>query len=228
MGRSKLCDEVIDLRKCGTKSSVVLDRCNLEGSIELSTIPGEWTHIADCQLRNCSQFNVSIATAVFEDVAVEGMRRRGRSPLYLWGCVFREVTLAGMIHGMKINAEIGLSHRRSSTLQHAWTQAAVTFYENASWALDIREAHFSSVPTFEAVPGNRILIDSSRQAVVRREALAGQDVRSLPRGTALDWFLRRSPFGSVVLASSSTSERRESDLDDLSRLRDLGIADPAN
>jgi hypothetical protein len=165
---------------------------------------------------------------MFENVTVEGLRRKGRSPLYLWGCVFRKVKLAGTIHGMKINPEIGLAHRRSPALQHAWAQAAVRFYEPDTWALDIREAHFSSVPTFEAVPGDRILIDSSRQALVRREALAGQDVRSLPNGIALDWFLRRSPFESVVLATSSASERRMRDVDDLSRLRDMGIADPAN
>jgi hypothetical protein len=129
---------------------------------------------------------------------------------------------------MKINPEIGLSHRRSPTLQQTWAQAALKFYEHDTWALDIREAHFSSAPTFEAVPGNRILIDSSRQALVRREALDGQDVRSLPRGTALDWFLRRSPFASVVLATSSAPERRKRDVDDLSRLRDMGIADRAN
>jgi hypothetical protein len=197
------------------------------GFIEPSPDPGKWTHIENCRLNNCAQFNVSIATAAFENIEVEGMRRKGRSPLDLWACVFRKVTLAGTFHGMKINPEYGLSHRRSPTLQKAWAKAAVEYYEQDSWALDIRDAHFSSVPTFEAVPGDRILIDSSRQALVRREALEGHDVRSLPKGIALDWFLRRSSFGSVILATSSASERREQDLDDLSRLRDMGIADPA-
>ncbi len=222
----KLQNETLDLRRCEHLAATDLHGCTIKGAIKASSETGAWTKIRDCRLTDCAQVHVSIATTAFEAVAVDGLLRAGRSPLYLWGCAFRNVTLTGKLHGLKINVEVGLHHRRDPTQQAAWTKALENFYTFDTWALDIREAHFTSVPTFEAIPGERVLIDPTRHARVRRSALQGVDVRSLPRGIALDWFVRRSPFDSVVLASSSETSRRQRDLDSLAKLRDLGIAEP--
>ena len=226
MVRARMQNQTLDLRRCQTLASMDCESCTIKGAIEAGAEPGAWTEIHDCRLTDCAQIHVSLATSSLERVTVNGMRRGGRSPLYLWGCTFREVTLAGKLHGLKINMEIGLHHRRDPTLQMAWTKALEGYYSEDAWALDIREARFTSVPTFEAIPGERVLIDPARQARVQRSALNAIDVKSLPMAVALDWFVRRSPFESVVLASSSEPSRRQGDLDKLAKLRDLGIAEP--
>lgn len=225
MVRTRLLNEALNLSTCGNLASTDLEGCTIKGAIEAGPKPGAWTKIRDCRLKNCAQVHVSIATVALEGVSVDGMRRAGRSPLYLWGCAFREVTLSGKLHGLKMNVETAVHNRRDPTLQAGWTNALENYYNSDTWALDIREAHFTSVPTFEAIPGERVRIDPKRQARVRRSALNGFDVRSLPMAIALDWFLRRSPFDSVVLASSSEPSRRQRDLDNLAKLRDLGIAE---
>lgn len=177
-------------------------------------------------MTGCAQVHVSLATTHFIDVRVEGLRRAGRSPLFLWCPVFERVSLSGLLHGVKINPECsGLTRQLCQNVVAAWRSALQVAYERIDWALDIREARFSSAPTLEALPGDKVRFDPDRHALVRRAALDGVDVTKLPRRIALDWFLRRSPFDEVVLVTSDDPKRRQKDRDDLARLRDLGIAE---
>jgi hypothetical protein len=198
-------------------------RCTIAGRMPLPECPGAWNRLRDCRAEQCRHENVTLSGVAIERCELDGLGRAGRNPLFLWACVYREVRLRGRLTGLKINPEYGI--RRDPGRQAQWAEAMRTFYRDVAWALDISEAEFTSTPTLEAIPGHLVRRDPSRQVLVRRAALAGREIRSLPRRIALEWFIERSPFDSVVIAGSGRKGHRQADLDDMMRLRDMGIAE---
>lgn len=199
-------------------------RCTIAGRMPLPGRPGEWNRLRDCRAEQCRHENVTLSGVAIERCELDGLGRAGRNPLFFWGCVFSNVRLCGRLTGLKINPEYGFL-RYDPGRQAQWVEAMRAFYRDVAWALDISEAEFTSTPTFEAIPGHLVRRDPSRQVLVRRAALAGREIQSLPRRIALEWFVERSPFDSVVIAGSGHSNRRQTDLDDMMRLRDMGIAE---
>ena len=225
MAASSIANATVDLRHCGALCDRELTGCTLKGFLGPSATAGDWHRIERVRLAGSTQVHLSIATAHFRDVRVDGMRRGGRSPLYLWSPLFERVVLSGQFNGLKINPECEGVTRLGRQVQADWLAALKRGYEQVDWALDVRDASFSSAPTLEAVPGSKVRFNPDRHALVRRASLAGVDLPSLPRRVALDWFVRRSPFDDVVLLSRDEPRYRDQDRDDLKRLRDLGIAD---
>jgi hypothetical protein len=187
---------------------------------------GGWNRMRDCRAEQCRHENAGLYGAAIERCELDGLKRAGPSPLFLFACMFDRVRLTGRLTGIKINPEPDML-ASDPAARARWVAATRAFYAGVDWALDISEARFSSAPSLEAVPGHLVRRDPSRQVLVRREALAGRDVRSLPRhyAVALEWFVERSPFDSVVLVGSCEPGRRQRDLDGLRHLRDVGIAD---
>lgn len=187
--------------------------------------PGEWNRLRDCRATRCRHDNASLAGVAIERCDLDGLGRAGPSPCFLFACVFSEVRLRGRLTALKINVEYSMLGD-DPDIQAGWNRAMRAFYAEVDWALDISEAQFTSAPSLEAVPGHLVRRDPARQVLVRRKALEGRDTSALPHAVALEWFLERSPFDSVVLAGSCGTARRQKDLDGLRRLRDAGIADP--
>jgi len=194
----------------------------------LPAAPGDWNRVRNCRLSRCRQDNLGFNGVAFEQCEVDGLLRAGPMPLYLFSCVFDRVRVQGKVHSIKINPEYSMTGD-DATLQIQWDDAIRNFYRDVEWALDISEAEFTSAPTFEAIPGHLIRRDPSRQVLVRRESLEGANFDSTAlsgASIALDWFLKRSQFDSIVLVGSCLPTYRQRDLDTLQRLRDAGIADP--
>lgn len=184
--------------------------------------------IRNIRATDASQMNCGISTAIIENVAIHNLKRTGDAPLFLWGCVFRHVTLSGNISAPKINRSIGVSQELAA-LQPAWDEFARAWYANVDWAIDISRAKFGGGFTLEAVPGDKVLRDPSTQVLVRRVALTNPRWRDLDfDGTAIDialsWFERHSQFDTVVLAARATAKWAKRDRSVLAMLREHGIA----
>ena len=209
--------------RCIERVTVV--RCTISGVMPPPEKVGGWNRLRDCHATGCGHENASLTGVAIENCEINGLSRAGPNPLFLWACVFNQVRLRGRFTGIKLNPEYSLLGDDPS-VQAQWADAMRSYYQSVEWALDIREAEFTSAPTLEAIPGHLIHRDPERQVLVRREALVGRNVRDLPCWPALEWFVGRSPFDSVVVVGSCARARRQKDLDGLRELRDLGIADP--
>jgi hypothetical protein len=206
-------------------SDCVFDGCYVRRQSD----PGNWTVIRDIALRDITQISCAIDTAIIQDVSLHNLKRQGDSPLFLWGCVFRHVTLSGKISGIKINTSVAIGTAASEVDQRAWDAHVVEFYEAVDWALDISEASFAGGISFEAIPGDKIRRNPETQVLVARKTLLESDWKALDYGTsafdiALSWFLDGSLFDSVVLAARTGSKHSKADRTVLSTLRDKGIA----
>jgi len=164
---------------------------------------------------------------VFRDVHVNGLKRLGDAPLFLWGCLFERVILSGRISALKINQSVALPEPAEGQRVH--NAGVVQFYSGSDWALDIADAEFPGGVTFEAIPGDKIRRDRERQMLIERPALADRDWRSIDfDGTAINiaisWFEQSSLFSSVVLAGRSDRKWAKRDQAVLRRLCDAGLA----
>lgn len=189
-----------------------------------------WNVLSDIRLENVSHWNCGAAGCLFDDVSVHNLKKTGSAPLFLSASVFRHVTLAGNISGLKINrSEL---ETLVSEEDRRWRDAEVkAFYSSADWALDISRAKFPNGASFEALPGDKIVRDRKTQALIRRDALKTTDWKALDyRRTAIDiaigWFENGSLFDAVVVVPRSSSKYREADAAVIEMLRREGVAEP--
>lgn len=207
-------------------SGCTFDDCD----IPPQSLPGAWTMIRNVVLRDATNINCSIRTAMFDEVALHNLKRHGEGPLFLWCCVFRHVTLSGKISGIKINRAVAVGTYAGEVHQDVWDARVEEFYDSVDWALDIAEAKFGGSVSFEAIPGDKVRRNRETQVLVRREQLMKSDWRALDFGKSafdisLSWFLSDSLFDSVVLAARTASREFRGDLAVLDMLRNEGIAE---
>lgn len=201
----------------------VFDHC----IVTRKAIPGSWTIIRDIDLYNVTNNCCSVDTAFFQDVTLHELKKLGRFPLFLWGCAFKHVTLSGKISALKINREVGPGV--SAEIQSAWDISVAELYSDVDWALDISKARFTSSVSLEAIPGDKIHRDPETQVLVARSQLQNDEWQSIDFGDsafniAIDWFLKRSIFESVVLAARTGAKNAKSDISVLNALRERGLA----
>lgn len=212
-------------------SGLVIDRVAFDSCyVPRTSTPGTFTTIADITLANVSHANCELHTARLERVHVDGLKRIGSDPLFLWGCVFDRVVLAGNVAGLKINRSVGIGAPVPPEDQALWDRAVKLQYEAVDWALDISRARFAGGVTFEALPGDKIRRDCETQALVKRDKLRETDWEKLDFGDsgfgiALGWFIERSQFDSVVLAARVASKHGAQDVAVLDTLRKQSVAE---
>jgi len=207
-------------------SGCIFDGCY----VPRQSLPGAWTVIRNVVLRDATNINCSINTAMFDEVALHNLKRHGEGPLFLWCCVFRHVTLSGKISGIKFNRAVAVGEITGEVHQDVWDARVEEFYGSVDWALDITEAKFGGGVSFEAIPGDKVRRNPETQVLVRRERLTQADWRALDFGNSafdisLSWFLSDSLFDSVVLAARTASRESKGDLVVLDMLRNEGIAE---
>lgn len=211
-------------------SDATLKTCTFEGCyLPGAATPGDWTDIRRIALSDATQINCTLNTCAIEDVTLHNLKRLGSSPLFLWGCAFRRVTLSGRISAIKINRSIDPS--ADARLQAQWDAHMRAFYDATDWALDISKAVFGGGITFEAIPGDKIRRDPTSQVLIKRTTLEAKDWSQLDyQGTginyAISWFSSGSQFDSTVIAASLGSKDARKDLAVLNMLRSEGIAEP--
>jgi hypothetical protein len=184
------------------------------------------------ELLGCRTWSCSLYSPTLEDCRIDGGamtvrsgRSGRRSPLFLWGGTARHVTLHGTFGGIVWNPP------------KAWGTGedldelndVKKYYEAVDWALDIREARFTSSPTLRfGPPGRLILRDPKIQPLVTRAAAEGGAWRALGWEVGvwrvvLEEFVKRSWPEEIALIPS-TGKKAAEDLAGLQRLRELGVA----
>ena len=146
--------------------------------------------------------------------------------MFLWGCAFRHVKLAGKISAPKINAVASLSPSPSEIT--LWRNSDTNFYLEVDWALDISEAKFNTVFDIPGVPANLIRRDPESQIIVRRDNLLASTWKPTAKAeiwsVGLKWFLE-SGYPDIVMVAGKSNPKYKQWKDDIKRLRDIGVAE---
>jgi uncharacterized protein YjbI with pentapeptide repeats len=190
--------------------------------------PNNRLHLSNIDLTDCSNRGCSIYGAEIENVNVHNLRSYQKHLLFLWACVFNQVTLTGKIGSLKINW--GIEPTPITEAQAKWEEANIRFYEDVDWALDISNARFSFGISLEAIPGYLIRRDPETQVLVTRESASSVDLDKLDWDgsslkVALQWFLSNGVFDDVVLVAPIKTKYFEVDMKALNMLRKAGIAE---
>lgn len=140
-----------------------------------------------------------ISLVVLREVTIEDWHT-GREPVFVRNCLFDRVTLRGFIGDLMVQSEL-------DQLTNAELDIALDFYDEVEWALDIREAKFSSL-TLTGLPGDKVRFDPKRHCRVLCDELRGTDAwRDLPENLVdkiEDWCAL--PYASVVSVAGERSK----------------------
>ena len=207
-------------------NNIVFDSCIVP---RRSSTDGR-TILKNIVLNDSAHINCDIHTAALEEICINGLKRQGTAPLFLWGCVFRHVKIKGRVAGLKVNTSVSPVPGISDEERSAWDRLAADFYGTVDWALDISDAQFQGGVSFEAIPGDKVRINGTTQALVTRDALQASDwwrtydFGVTPLTVELSWFLNRSIYESVVVAARSDSRYFKQDVASINALRAAGVA----
>jgi hypothetical protein len=174
-----------------------------------------------------------IQDSVLEDCLIDGIRMTvdagsggKHTPLFLGGNVAKHVTLRGSIGSFIWNPPNGWH----PTWDIRALERVKEFYRDVDWALDIREARFTTVPTFRfGPPGHLVRRDLATQAVVTRATASGRPWRD--KGVDIGVWdlvisrLLEKPWPDEIVLVPAYGKKGERDRAGIERLRDLGVAD---
>jgi hypothetical protein len=187
------------------------------------------------EIIECRTWACALHDATLEDCLIDGVRMTtdsgsgGRhSPLFLWGGVAKHVTLRGSIGGFIWNPPYGW---HPSQWDLRGLEQVRAFYRDVDWALDIREARFTSGPTFRfGPPGRLVRRDVANQALVTRER--AQERPWLAKGidigvwdTVITFNLLEKPWPDEIVLAPAHGKKGERERAGIERLRELGVAD---
>jgi hypothetical protein len=173
--------------------------------------------VRNAVLERCRMDACGAQGVFFDEVTVDTLRLAQLHVIS--GCVFRHVILRGKIGSLIVKGpSAGLPDDAERVA------AMVEKYKEVDWALDIRDAVFSSAEFF-GVPGDLIRRDENTQVLLRREAFSGVDWRDLP-GAVRTWARRfeSTPFDSIVAVACKGSKRFRDDMADIEWLHAKGLA----
>ena len=173
----------------------------------------EDTQFERCEFDNCSARSVTLRRVefvdcrcwachlydpIFEDCVVSGLRMTigsggGRThPLFVWGGVAKHLTLRGRIGSLIWNPPYKWLGDKGWNWDRRELDRVARKYDAIDWALDIREAQFTSIPSLVfGPPGRLIRRDLATQPLVTRERANVGDWRARVRSRCLACRSRR-------------------------------------
>jgi hypothetical protein len=208
-------------------SDLELARCTFRGC-NLWTLedPSRRAVVRNVRLENCQIVGESskVRGAVIEDCVIDGLTAGGL--MHMDGCVFRHVTVRGRIGDLVLtNAPLVVAPE----IQRQFVEANAEYYGGVDWALDIREAICDEQMGLRGIPSALIRRDPRTQIMVTRKRIEEHPwVSSDLDGRVRSWISMMVRFGweDEVFVVPAKHPRRQSMLDSLAKLRELGIAEP--
>jgi hypothetical protein len=212
-----------------TFSGIELENCHFDNCMVFASwLLRRRFHVRNVRLLNCSQFASGLGAAILEDIVVDGWQNRDRNDFFdAWACAFRHVILRGRIGYIKFRDGPQTAGLMQRTMD--WTSANRAYYASVDWALDIREARFTSSPELHFIPGSLIRRDPETQVLVTKEQATAALSEGLAWGNSvvpvvLKWFVQNGPYDDVVVAAPRASRRLHEDLAALDMLRQHVLA----
>jgi hypothetical protein len=208
-------------------SGIVFDACTFDNC---RVRGGSFT---DVEFRNCRTWSCSLDDVEMRNCVIDGLRMTvgsgtgGRtSPLIVGGLLTQRVELRGTFGSLIWNPPG--PEPTAPSIDEAIRLADAFYASVTDYALDIRDAKFTSVPALRfGPPGHLIRRDATNQPLIHREE--AQRVLSLPNLGVGVWrivlndFVRMGWPESKVLvpAEKAAKKQRERDASDLDRLREV-------
>lgn len=204
--------------------------CNFENSaLSLTKDIQRRSTASNIELIKCSANGCDIGPAVLRNVRIDSLATNDL--LIVWGAFFDRVKLSGPIGKIKINHFVHHADRSEAT-QGPFDRARTNFYETVEWALDISEARFKEFDV-RGIPAGLIRRDPETQVVVTRERAmrSGWRERLSPSNTLWPFMIKLflsdgDPDTVLVAPLGAPKARRESLIQGLNELRELGVAEP--
>jgi hypothetical protein len=197
-----------------------LTRCTFTGSVLAQYDDPEFGLVVrDVVARRTTARRVQLAGVRFEDVLVEGLNS---DLTRIDGCVFRHVTLRGRAGSLML---LGPNPTLPEPAKRALADGIARFYAGVDWALDITEAEFDNADLYY-LPGDLVRRDEETQFLLRRDRVAGVDVKELPIFAEIA--VRRfedTPFDSLVAVAPKRHEKFAEMLTAYRVLRERGLAE---
>lgn len=208
--------------KQGSVEDARFVRCSFKScSAATATAPEARLLLQNVQLISCGYQGCSLFTTVFDNVLVDGLRQSGRMPLFLWGCAFRHVVLRGVLSPPIVNANGRLTHQESDP----WPATNSAYYVNVDWALDLREAQFSSTFAFHGVPASLVRRDPETQFILRRDTITriGWSGTHADLPSVLVNSFLSSGVPDTVVGVGRSSQKFDAELREFHALRERGV-----
>jgi hypothetical protein len=213
----------------GWKPEVLEDleftKCTLLGfSVVTFGSPDERTVIRNVKLRKCKLYGFMGIGALLEEVHVDGLQN-GQTPVFLWGCALRHVTIRGAFGTLLINPGITPTDPRRNEL---FSQANMRYYESVDWALDITEARASCIEIRGSIPSHLVRRNPEDQFILGRDAANSGEWRNVPGWEEAAFHVRVSTFldsgaDSTVVVVGKRSKHYRQDLEFMQRLKAAGL-----
>jgi hypothetical protein len=165
---------------------------------------------------------------VFEDVHISDLRTTGAAG-WVRAALFKHVKLSGKFGTICVtNDRLDLLDPDPQD-QAAFDQAAVDYYRDVDWALDISDARFRALDWRLNVPARLVRRDPATQVIVTRERALEQAWRRIllhPSLVAsLEMFVG-SGLADTILTAGRASSSFKQEMESLQALRDAAVAEP--
>lgn len=200
-----------------TLSGIAFNNC----FVRLARRPKHRTVLRNIRVERIHHWACYAHGAYFDDVTVTDIRGGGRAPSFLFGCVYRHVTLRGWIGGLVFKWKADLDDVRHAD---RYREANLEMYQTIDWALDISDARFTSTESLTGVPPHLVRRNPETQFILERsaaETILEDKERSIWTVIATD--LWESGMPGVVVPIGGRGERLKTDLGLAVALRDEGL-----
>ncbi|MFA5994842.1 MAG: hypothetical protein WCW27_04555 [Patescibacteria group bacterium] len=209
-------------------SDCSFDNCSIVGK-ELSVLVRN-VSVSNLVYSSCGFHKVIFDHVIFNNIRTKYNRGK-RDLLFFWGCLFNQVRLSGRITTLKINSRPDDCYGKDNIKQaNAWDNFIRKFYADIEFALDIRQANFTSAIEFDGIPGSKILFSNDTAALISRKTWNNVDLKNINDFDTvfkdiIQDFLKESIFDETVLAVAGTGKDQKNDLRFIQQLYDLGLAE---
>ncbi len=179
-----------------------------------------------CRLWSCTLRDPTLEDVIIRDVRTTVIDGPGkRTPFFVWGGTAKHVVLQGRLGGLIWNQPDEWRDKSNEM------KRVRNYYEKVDWAIDISEARFQSVPSFDfGPPGELVRRDAATQPLVRRERALAVDWKSLGHQigvwrVVLNDLVAHEWPDSIVLVPAALGRKYREELEGIEMLRSIGLAE---
>jgi hypothetical protein len=219
--------EDVEFRRC------TVERCHWPPRHRATADPADRPVVRHVKVVRCHATYSHLSPIVAEDCEIDTVWfHNGKwGPTRIVGSAFRHVVIKGKVTGSIVFTPSprvdGLRAGRDVT-NDPYVVANRKFYEGVDWALDIREASFTSVEFSSGIPAGLIRRDPETQVVLRRASVAdGRWRNQIHDVLATIWIedFLTAGFPDTILVAGKRGKSFANEMAAISQLREAGLVE---